>query len=152
MATCGEQLPRRNVKRFRGGLVFKAHRLLYHSTLGLRVTTKKRRPAVQIEGIETHDLLEGARPCLFFRYRPCTYPSILVNLSWHFLSSNPHTGIFFSSSLLLASLELSDTQVYEPYIRALLGTTGIEDLVAALRGKRRSPPVQTPKDTYNLES
>jgi len=24
-------------KRFRGGLVFKAHRLLYHSTLGLRV-------------------------------------------------------------------------------------------------------------------
>ena len=32
---------RRNVKRFRGGLVFKAHRLLYHSTLGLRVIKKK---------------------------------------------------------------------------------------------------------------
>jgi len=29
---------RRNVKRFRGGLVFKAHRLLYHSTLALSVT------------------------------------------------------------------------------------------------------------------
>ena len=28
-----EQLFRRNVKGFRGGLVFKAHRLLYHSTL-----------------------------------------------------------------------------------------------------------------------
>jgi len=28
----------------------------------------------------------------------------------------------FSSSVLLSSLELSDTQVYEPYIRALLGT------------------------------
>ena len=27
-----------------------------------------------------------------------------------------------SSSALLSSLELSDTQVYEPYIRALLGT------------------------------
>ena len=26
-----------NVKRFRGGLVFKAHRLLYHPTLSLRV-------------------------------------------------------------------------------------------------------------------
>jgi len=37
-----EQLPSRNVKRFRGGLVFKAHRLLYHSTLGLRVIKKKR--------------------------------------------------------------------------------------------------------------
>ena len=29
--------------RFRGGLVFEAHRLLYHSPLGLRVIKKKRR-------------------------------------------------------------------------------------------------------------
>ena len=28
-------------QRFRGGLVLKAHRLLYHSTLGLRVIKKK---------------------------------------------------------------------------------------------------------------
>jgi len=33
----------RNVKRFRGGLVLKAHRLVYHSTLGSRVIKKKRR-------------------------------------------------------------------------------------------------------------
>ena len=38
-----EQLLRRNVKRFRGGLVFKAHRLVYHSTLGLRIIKKKKR-------------------------------------------------------------------------------------------------------------
>jgi len=38
-----EQLRSRNVKRFRGGLVFKAHRLLYHSTLGLRVIKKKKK-------------------------------------------------------------------------------------------------------------
>ena len=31
------------MQRFRGGLVFKAHRLLYHSTLGSRVIKKKRR-------------------------------------------------------------------------------------------------------------
>jgi len=31
------------VQRFRGGLAFKAHRLLYHSTLGLRVIEKKKR-------------------------------------------------------------------------------------------------------------
>ena len=31
----------RNVKRFRGGLVFKAHILMWHSTLGLRVIKKK---------------------------------------------------------------------------------------------------------------
>jgi len=34
---------RSNVKRFRGGLVFEAHRLLYHSTLGLRVIKKKKK-------------------------------------------------------------------------------------------------------------
>ena len=40
---------RRNVKQFRGGLVFKDHRLVYHSTLGLRVTKKKEKtqPAVR---------------------------------------------------------------------------------------------------------
>ena len=32
----------RNVQRFRGGLVFKAHRLVYDSTLGLRVMKKKK--------------------------------------------------------------------------------------------------------------
>ena len=31
----------RNVKRFRGGLVFEAHGLLYHSTLGVKVLKKK---------------------------------------------------------------------------------------------------------------
>ena len=33
---------------FRGGLVFKAHRLLYHSTLGLRVIKKKKKPLFKI--------------------------------------------------------------------------------------------------------
>jgi hypothetical protein len=31
------------VERFRGGLVFEAHRLLYHSTLGSRVIKKKKK-------------------------------------------------------------------------------------------------------------
>ena len=30
-------------RAFRGGLVFKAHRLLYHSTLGVRVMKKKKK-------------------------------------------------------------------------------------------------------------
>ena len=33
-----------NMQRFRGGLVYKAHRLLYHSTLGLRVIKKSTSP------------------------------------------------------------------------------------------------------------
>ena len=31
------------MKQFRGGLVSKAHRLLYHSTLGSRVTKKEKK-------------------------------------------------------------------------------------------------------------
>ena len=45
-----------NVKRFRGGLVFKAHRLLYHSTLGLRVIKKKKKSAFE----PGHDRPPGA--------------------------------------------------------------------------------------------
>jgi len=42
-ANIQSQLLRRNVKRFRGGLVFKAHRLVYHSTLGLRLIKKNKK-------------------------------------------------------------------------------------------------------------
>jgi len=31
------------MQRFRGGLVFKAHRLVYHSTLGWKVMKKKKK-------------------------------------------------------------------------------------------------------------
>jgi len=58
---CGtEQLLRRNVKRFRGGLVFKAHRFVYHSTLGWRVTKKKGDPFEDEEeqGADDADLLD----------------------------------------------------------------------------------------------
>ena len=53
-----EQLLRRNVKRFRGGLVSKARRLLYHSTEGLGVIKEKEKkknlpPARTRRGYET---------------------------------------------------------------------------------------------------
>ena len=44
-------------------------------------------------------------------------------------------SIFFSS-LVLSSLELSDTTVYEPQIRALLGTAG-----GHLRGQGAKPSI-----------
>jgi len=37
-----EQLLNRNAQRFRGGLVFKARRLFYHSPVGLRVIKRER--------------------------------------------------------------------------------------------------------------
>ena len=36
-----EQLPYINVQRFRGRIVFEAHRILYHSTPGLRVIKRE---------------------------------------------------------------------------------------------------------------
>ena len=42
-----EAVPKRNVKRFRRGLVLEAHRLLYHSTLGVIVIHKKKRSACE---------------------------------------------------------------------------------------------------------
>jgi len=42
----------RNVQRFRGGFVFKADRLLYHSTLYCRVPQFARVDATQAEGAE----------------------------------------------------------------------------------------------------
>ena len=38
-----EQLRYKTLQRFRGGLVFKAHSLVYHSTLGSRVIKKKKK-------------------------------------------------------------------------------------------------------------
>jgi len=48
---------RRNLKRFRGGLVSKAHRLVYHPTLGLIVIKKKKKkdpgtPSLHAAGYE----------------------------------------------------------------------------------------------------
>ena len=42
LARRGTVLGRWRVQRFRGGLVFKAHRFFYHPTLGLRVIKKKK--------------------------------------------------------------------------------------------------------------
>jgi len=41
----------RNVKRFRGGLVLKAHGLLYHSTLGMGVIKKKKHQKKASKGV-----------------------------------------------------------------------------------------------------
>ena len=75
-----EQLLRRNVKRFRGGLVFKAHRLLYHSTLGLRVIKKRREVADRdIERVQIHQLPERE---FFIDNLLVRIHSIIVMIRW----------------------------------------------------------------------
>jgi len=46
-----EQQLYRNVQRFQGGLAFKAHRLVYHSILGLRVIMKKKENRVGVSSV-----------------------------------------------------------------------------------------------------
>jgi len=86
-----EQLLHKIMQRFRGGLVFNAHRLLYHSTVGLR--EKKKKKKISSFFFETVLFLEG---CEAERDSP-----------------PERTGLatFF---LLLWSLEMSDTAIYEP--------------------------------------
>ena len=54
----------------------------------------------------------------------------------HVPSRGCGTSLSRSSSLLLSSLELSDTQVYEPYIRDLLGTDSQQVSHHRFRAKR----------------
>ena len=55
------QLFQKKLQRFRGGLVFKAHRLLYHSTLGSRVIKKK-----EMKNLDPESRL-GSHCQIFFR-------------------------------------------------------------------------------------
>jgi len=78
---------------------------VYHSTLGVRVLKKK----------ET-------------RVKPYGRASQPAWVRDHFQEL-----ILSTSSLLLSSLELSDTKVYEPQIRALLGTASLFCEVVVLK-------------------
>ena len=102
------------MKRFRGGLVFKAHRLLYHSTLGSRVIKKKKEERVKMEcwwqgNTPLHDAA--------LRGRTTTAVALVLFFCFFFtLITGPGRSL---------SLKLSDTRVYEPQIIARLGTTAV---------------------------
>jgi len=98
---------RGNVKRFRGRLVFKAYRLVYHSTLGWGVIKKKK-------SLSGRSSFYGTARCpMQARINPKGPKKARVR-------DRPgavgvcHTCYCVSSSLLLSRLELSDTQVYQP--------------------------------------
>ena len=63
-----EQLHHRNVQRFRSGLVFEAHRLLYHSSLGLSVIKKRDDDLVKSRGWSNR--VPGQIKCLVKPYKP----------------------------------------------------------------------------------
>ena len=101
------RLLRRNVKRFRGGLVFKAHGLFYHPTPDSRVIKKK---------AEKEGRLTGSCP----RRRGSTRPPGTCCSRVHFLGLRVEG---FGFRIFFFVIEFSDTHVYEPEIRARLGTT-----------------------------
>ena len=112
------------MKWFRGGIVFKAHRLVYHSTLSLRVMKKKTvsdTPYLfirqiklanlvspgslrsKIDGVVPHTQHVNVRIFSDAELEPAEMP--------YSLNPKPQTS---SASLVLSSLELSDTEVCEP--------------------------------------
>ena len=54
-----EQLISRNMERFRERLVFKAHRLLYHSTLGSKAIKQKKRASPSVSVLMFPNLFWG---------------------------------------------------------------------------------------------
>ena len=50
------------MRRFRGGLVVKAHRLVYHSTLGSRVIKKKKDREIRFELSDVEKVGQPAPP------------------------------------------------------------------------------------------
>ena len=111
---------------FRGGLVLEAHRLLYNSTLGWRVINKNSIPEEVAFFVVTADAVRLERVLLTIRSHPgvelrANLKSIShrcnlfeVAFVWELTKETIHLpqgclqGGF--SSLLLSSLELSDTQ------------------------------------------
>ena len=72
------------MKRLRGGLVFKAHRLLYHSTLGLRVIKKNNAPSSPpVLNSNSEDLVE----LLWLNYRLIWLNYRLIWFDWIPVSS-----------------------------------------------------------------
>ena len=64
------------MQRFRGGLVFKAHRLSYHSTLGVRLIKKKKAsPAPPTAKPRSIKCSRGARPAPPSSLHPPTSPA-----------------------------------------------------------------------------
>jgi len=120
-----EQLLRRNVKRFRGGLVFKAHRRVYHSTLGWRVIKKRRSEHFALRRNDLGEILNtGPRVSLFFT-----------------LVTGPRRSL---------SLTLSDTNVYEPQIRARVSVAGSREPRTICRASRISAPKLTQPQHVSL--
>ena len=79
-----------DIQRFRGGLVFKAHRLFYHPTLGSRVLKKKKQSRGGRRHGRHHRTLPRSEGLIFFFFFT--------------LVTGPRRSL---------SLKLSDTHVYE---------------------------------------
>ena len=68
--TTQEQLVRSNEKQFRGGLVFKARRLLHQSTLGSRAIKKKKKKDSVREGVHRKKAEDGSHDAAHHKVSP----------------------------------------------------------------------------------
>jgi len=107
--------PQDPLKRLRGGLADEAHRLVYHSTLGLRVM-RKTKTSLRTEG------LASSRPTISTVSTASMYCPICFVFCVYFF-------FFFSFTLVTGptrslSIKLSDTRVYEPVFTVVFCVQG----------------------------
>jgi len=110
------QLLSRNVKRFRGGLVFKAHRLLYHSTLGSRVITKEEE--VKVYGYTIPSFLRAHETGNQVFVSSDQRPALKVLETIQFVSSTLVSGLLGLGALLsrpgLVGIVFSSFFIHDP--------------------------------------
>jgi len=81
-------------KRFRGGLVFKAHRLVYHSTLGLRRIKKRRRERGEAPCPRRREATRASSPVSNVAHICGTYKTVKANVA-HIR----HSGVGFQGQV-----------------------------------------------------
>ena len=138
-----QQPIRRNVKRFRGGLVFQAHRLVYPSILGSRVIKKKRRWSTLASSMSSLNMstYSPSRPVTSsdVKTRPfttiydqsrsatCTYMHVVSD---HMSTNNPITTSHVQTSRSVVSSHIKTQPFTTIYDQSQLVTTSYMHVVS----------------------
>ena len=133
------------MKRFRGGLVFKAHRRVYHSTQGWKVIKKKRQTDLGHFVVEFFAALHrfDHQP-LFFHLRVCDSIENTVLCQHECVSCyiSPHIALPFSvvsiTALLLHVEEDATRQVIEQILENDKYGLGVWKLIGKFQSSTKS--------------
>jgi len=106
------------------GCVPACGRPIHWVAMRMRSSTYTSRCALLTSECGTHKTVKARYKTVKTRYKTVTYKTVKAAAEGGVWASQsiPADAPFFFSSWLLSILELSDTKVHEPWVRALLGT------------------------------